>query len=472
MRSMNIVVAAFTSPGHKRKINEDFVAHFEPDNPEELQASGSLYIVADGVGGAAKGERASQYAAQKVLHEYYRFPQIDPGERLQRIFRHVGNEIYNFAEQRDGLARMATTMVAAVVRDGTLTIANVGDSRAYLIREGKALQITNDHNIVGEMMRDGQITENEALHSNVKNRLTRSLGGEIDVRVDLFADIPLQFGDRIFLCSDGLTRYALRDDIVRITSSGTPEDIVHRAIDFANQKGGADNISAILISVNQKEEIIEDLKRSSTIKREVESARSTNKDVPRTRPLGIDRRYIPIILACTVLICIAAIVTSFALVSKSNSSRTETPSAIPSKTPTPTNSSTLTQSATATLPFTLTPTIVFSPEPSVTPQFTECKYVINWERDILEYDGKPARSVWVLLNKKFGMDISVDDFDENYSTRIKCDLDESPECEYKAGSRWAVNGWVLIFPAIQPNTCEDAGGTPIPLVIQKNPNQP
>jgi protein phosphatase len=148
---------------------------------------------------------------------------------------------------------MATTMVAAVVRAGRLLVAHVGDSRAYLIRDSVATQLTRDHSLVGELIANGDMTEAEAQASRIKNKLTRSIGGEAEVHVDVHPSIQLQPGDRILLCSDGLTRYALREDIARLTAEGTPAEIVERLINFANKRGGADNVSAILISHEGKE---------------------------------------------------------------------------------------------------------------------------------------------------------------------------------------------------------------------------
>ncbi|MGD2251592.1 MAG: protein phosphatase 2C domain-containing protein [Anaerolineales bacterium] len=246
-----VTSAVLTHPGRKRRNNEDFVVFYEPDKPEVLQASGRLYIVADGVGGAAKGEQASQYAAQQVRFQFYNDPDSDVGERLRRALRKAGNDVYNHVQESEQFTKMATTMVAAVVRNNQLTVANVGDSRAYLVRGGKAQQITRDHTVAGEMLRNGEITEDEAMHVKGKNRLTRSIGGERDVHVDIFEDIQLQPGDRILLCSDGLTRYTLSGDIAALTSEGAPKEVVRRCIDFANKSGGADNIAAALVQIGE-----------------------------------------------------------------------------------------------------------------------------------------------------------------------------------------------------------------------------
>ena len=240
--------------GHRRHNNEDFAAYFEPTDAVELKESGSLYIVADGVGGAAKGERASQFAAQKVLYEYYQQPELDPGERLRNIIEHVNDDIHTYAEENS--TRMATTIVAAVVRSGLLYLANVGDSRAYLIRAGEVKQLSRDHSLVGEMVAHGEMTEAEAMASKIKNRLTRSLGGDPEVHVEVYNPLPLKAGDKILLCSDGLTRYALREDIYKMTQEGTPDEIAKRLIQFANGRGGVDNISVVVVAY-QGSEVLE-----------------------------------------------------------------------------------------------------------------------------------------------------------------------------------------------------------------------
>ncbi|MGC1377735.1 MAG: PP2C family serine/threonine-protein phosphatase [Anaerolineales bacterium] len=256
MNTIKVFSASLSNVGRKRNNNEDSLNYCEPEDPQERLQSGNLYIVADGVGGAAKGERASRYAAEKVLYDYYQMPQEPPGERLRQLIREAGNQIYQYADG-ESFGRMATTMVAAVVRDGSLVVAHVGDSRAYLMRGGKVVQLTRDHSLVGEMIRDGSLTEEESLSSKVKNRLTRSLGGEEDVPVDVTAEIPLAPGDRILLCTDGLTRYALPADLLAMVPGRSPAQAVQALIDFANSKGGADNVTAIVISVHDQDEKVD-----------------------------------------------------------------------------------------------------------------------------------------------------------------------------------------------------------------------
>ena len=158
----------------------------------------------DGVGGASKGERASQYAAQKILHDFYKYSEIPVEERLRTIIRQAGNDIFDYAQSQDNFMQMATTIVVAVIRNGTLQVAHVGDSRAYLVHDGQVSQITRDHSTVGELMRDGLLNEEEAMHFDGRNPLSRSLGGQRDVPVDVTDPIPFIPGDQILLSSDGL----------------------------------------------------------------------------------------------------------------------------------------------------------------------------------------------------------------------------------------------------------------------------
>ena len=238
------VQAAYKSDMARRPNNEDFVKLWEPEDFEEREKNGCIYVVADGVGGASVGERASKYAAEKVVFEFTRPSERAPGERLRKVMKQANREIFNYAEDND--MRMATTLVAAVIRGNQLYLANVGDSRAYLIRGGEVTQLTRDHSLVGERVRDGSMTEAEAQASKIKNRLTRSIGGEPDVAVDVFDPLTLKAGDKILLCSDGLTRYALKQDLVEMTANGSAEQIAERLVTFAKKRGGADNVSVVV----------------------------------------------------------------------------------------------------------------------------------------------------------------------------------------------------------------------------------
>ncbi|MFC2028630.1 PP2C family protein-serine/threonine phosphatase [Chloroflexota bacterium] len=236
-------------PGRKRANNEDYVDAFEPVDAGTLEAFGSLFIVADGVGGASRGEKASQYAVKKVLHAYFVDPSGNPGARLVASIRSACGEIYDFSQRMAAGSQMATTLVAGLIHQNQLLVANVGDSRAYLIRKGRIDQLTRDHSFHGELIHEGLMTEEESLNMKGKNVITRSVGGESDVKVDLFNRIDLQTGDRIIFCSDGLTKYAVKEEILARSQDLPIDEVAGALVEFANRSGGADNISVIAVEV-------------------------------------------------------------------------------------------------------------------------------------------------------------------------------------------------------------------------------
>ena len=203
---LGVQVGPLSVEGRKRPRNEDYVAFHEPGDPRELARSGRLYIVADGVGGAAHGERASQYAAQKVLYDFYQSSGPDLGERLQSAIRAANADLYQYAERADAPQPIGTTLVAAVLCGPELVVANVGDSRAYLIREGRIHQISRDHSLVQKLIDEEELTPEAALTFPRKNVILRSVGAEAFVDVDVFR-CEARPGDTLLLCTDGLHKY-------------------------------------------------------------------------------------------------------------------------------------------------------------------------------------------------------------------------------------------------------------------------
>lgn len=243
---------AVSDIGRVRKNNEDYTTFFVPLNKEDGKRNGSLFIVADGVGGASKGEIASKYAADSVLYEYYQESSLPPAERLKKAIQKANRDIHFHSQESGSFQRMATTIVAALVLNDQLIVASVGDSRLYLLRDGKITQVTRDHSIVEEMVRDGMMTVEEARNSKIKNRITRSVGGEAEVHVDVSQPCTLKIGDRLLLCTDGLTRYLDGDELAEKAKSGKPEQTSKELIKLANSRGGADNVSLILVDIKQK----------------------------------------------------------------------------------------------------------------------------------------------------------------------------------------------------------------------------
>ena len=243
------IIGAVTDVGQTRKHNEDYVGFFKPDDPGQLVAYGVLLVICDGVGGAAAGEIASETAVHRILNDYYEASaKMTVQERLASAIQSANAAIYALNEQRE--RQMATTVVAAVIIDKHLVVAHAGDSRAYLVRGGKISQITEDHSWVEEMVRSGDLTPAEAKVHPWRNRITRGLGMTPTVKVDVTI-FDWQPEDILVLCSDGLTRHVQDAEIAKVVTSYPPENAAQRLIDMANQRGGKDNISAIVATTTE-----------------------------------------------------------------------------------------------------------------------------------------------------------------------------------------------------------------------------
>jgi PPM family protein phosphatase len=235
--------------GKVRTNNEDSFGAAEPRDPQPLSQSGWIYVVADGMGGHQEGERASAFAVDALLKGYYLQPNLPPEKRLRELFLEINQNLINYTKENlQPGERTGTTLVAAVLRGDKLWVASVGDSRLYLIREGGLRQITRDHTVIAELVRAGSIKKEEAAESKYRNRLSRSIGSESRVEVDVFPSIPMHRGDILLLCTDGLTQYATSDAILG-AAHGTAQEIADRLIQFANDCGGTDNITVSVIRV-------------------------------------------------------------------------------------------------------------------------------------------------------------------------------------------------------------------------------
>ncbi len=236
-----------TDPGLVRSHNEDFVIVYEPETPDDYLLHGTLYVVADGVGGADAGEIASQYAAERTLHHYLASDDSDgPGARLIEAMQAANTDLRRLAAERDDSRRMATTMVAAAIRDARAFIGNVGDSRAYLWRQGALTQVTRDQSLVARLVEEGALTAEEALRYPYKNVILYSLGSEKRPPIDLF-EVVLEPGDLLVLCSDGLTRHLADSEIAAIVERELPGEAVEVLVGLARERGGEDNITVVVI---------------------------------------------------------------------------------------------------------------------------------------------------------------------------------------------------------------------------------
>ena len=246
-----LVAVGLTHPGRVRPLNEDaWQIASQADTGHLWKVRGQLCAVADGMGGHAAGEVASQLAFDTLVQQYYSSDEtpLPPAIRLERAVLEANLDIYEQAVTVDAQAGMGTTIVAAVIHEDRLTVANVGDSRAYLVRDGEPLQITNDHSWVAEQVKLGAMSEEQAQNHAYRNVVTRCLGHKPGIQVDIF-EHKLRAGDIILLCSDGLSNQVPAEVLARTLTGNPPAKAANTLIDLANQAGGPDNITAVVIQI-------------------------------------------------------------------------------------------------------------------------------------------------------------------------------------------------------------------------------
>ena len=237
-----------TDIGRKRKLNQDFVY----SSDEAVGNLKNVYIVADGMGGHQAGDYASKCTVETMVREIKGCFEQSPIRILSRAIRIANDQVRRKAREDESLYGMGTTVVAATVLGKYLQVANVGDSRLYIINE-EVRQITRDHSLVEEMVRMGGLDREAARNHQDKNIITRAIGARDTIEIDFFHE-ELKSGDLILMCSDGLTNMLEDEEIGRILKTpGTIEERAERLIDAANQNGGRDNIAVILIDAFARE---------------------------------------------------------------------------------------------------------------------------------------------------------------------------------------------------------------------------
>lgn len=250
---------AETNTGLQKAVNEDnFLEHPQTHaDANVLQRLGYLYAVADGVSGQEGGEMASKIAID-TLRMYYVLPHVDipPEDRLRNVFLEAHRRIEEYAQQHPKYKGMGTTLTSLVLKDGGLYYGHVGDSRLYIIHSDtrKIEQLTEDHTLVNRFVQEGKLTPEEAAEED-SNVLDQALGCVPKIHVDTGEYSALHPGDLLLLCSDGLTDL-VSDVKIRDIVLGSPSltDACHRLVAKANQQGGKDNITVVLVVVEGETE--------------------------------------------------------------------------------------------------------------------------------------------------------------------------------------------------------------------------
>lgn len=232
---------ALTDVGKNRVTNQDYV-YCKSDAVGNLP---NIFIVADGMGGHKAGDIASVTAVDAVLKSIEQSQKTDVISIMEEAVREANKTLYEKSKSNEEWAGMGTTLVLATVVDSTIVVANIGDSRLYLIDDG-IHQITRDHSYVEEMVSIGEIDKSEARTHSKKNIITRAIGVEEETHADFF-EVQFKKGDKLLMCSDGLTNMIEDNDILSVIAGNNDiESTVHKLIDLANDSGGKDNIAVLI----------------------------------------------------------------------------------------------------------------------------------------------------------------------------------------------------------------------------------
>ncbi len=235
---------SITDIGERRRVNQDYVFCSE----DAVGRLPNLFVVADGMGGHNAGDYASRYCVEFFRQKIEESEHISPITTIETAIRETNEALRNKAQEQSELEGMGTTLVTATIFDKEMYVANVGDSRLYVI--GKEInQVTEDHSLVEAMVKTGELDRSEArVHPN-KNIITRAMGAGIDVEPDFF-EVNLEDGDTVLMCSDGLTNMLEDETIERIIKENDdPEKAAETLVKCANENGGKDNIAIIIIKV-------------------------------------------------------------------------------------------------------------------------------------------------------------------------------------------------------------------------------
>jgi PPM family protein phosphatase len=260
------MVGSVTDAGG-RENNEDSILVQELPPQTGSSTPGYLLAVADGMGGHADGEVASKLAIDMLKDLFSRDQPVDVALALKQAYRRANEAIYQQGGGDAEIRHMGTTLVSAVVRGKYVTIANVGDSRAYLMRANQITQVTQDHSVVAEQVQQGQIREEDARKSSQRNMLTQALGTResLDKRMPAIYELALLPEDRLLLCTDGFYDVLTNEDYLKVMAGDDPALAASSLTSLANERQTSDNVSAVVLAVGaslatiQRQEISREL---------------------------------------------------------------------------------------------------------------------------------------------------------------------------------------------------------------------
>ena len=241
--------AAVTDTGMRRSNNQDSYAIVRASGPDAWRQHGHLYVVADGMGAHAVGELASKMACDNIPHHYTKNKLGTSVEAITKAYKDVGGMIHAKASANSDFHGMGTTCSTLILRQDGALIAHIGDSRVYRVRGCRIDQLSFDHSLAWELVRRKHLSPEQAQKAVPRNVITRSLGPEPNIEVDIEGPLPVEIGDTFLLCSDGLSGLVTDPELGLFTSNFAPKDASRYLVHCANLRGGHDNITVILARI-------------------------------------------------------------------------------------------------------------------------------------------------------------------------------------------------------------------------------
>ncbi|MDD4171921.1 MAG: Stp1/IreP family PP2C-type Ser/Thr phosphatase [Syntrophomonas sp.] len=243
------MVGAVSDTGKKRKNNEDNWVIHRADSSTANKTEPSLFIVADGIGGSAAGEVASKIAVEGVVKAYLDLPEMNPSAALRAAILDAHKQINTRAEEFPQFTGMGSTLTTLVLVGDIAYLGQIGDSRAYLVRDNNMVQLTEDQTVTADLVAQGKITPAEAKTHSQRHVLIQAMGGGRNAPEPDLMSYAVKAGDTLILCTDGLYNLVNDDEIRRIAVYNNPQSACEQMVQLANERGGTDNITVMVIKM-------------------------------------------------------------------------------------------------------------------------------------------------------------------------------------------------------------------------------